>query len=345
MNRPRYYPSVDGLKGLLIFLIVLHNLLPSVPGVGDVRIIDRIPLTSFISVYGGSLGDCLFFVFSGFLISTGYRNTIREHRIAFAPYLLKRLRKLYPMYILSNLAMLILAVLEYGPSGINLKRIVFTAVMQLGGGLTVHPYNGPSWFLSALFLCYVLYYGISYFARHSTQYSISILLGIICGYAMYLYGGDFPLLCSSNGIGVMNFFIGCVIAEVYPWVRENRPSWLPTACFVILGGSFYLMLRYGIEIIAGNSLIAFAFLVSPLLLYLALDSKWFSRLLETSPIQFLGKISICVFFWHFPLFTAMRLIFQWLGTTFTEVYFPLFLLLLVLLGSLHHRRSKKKATK
>ncbi len=345
MNRSRYYPSVDGLKGLLIFLIVLHNLLPSVPAAGTSgRIIDAIPLTSFISIYGGSLGDCLFFMISGFLISTGYKSRLQEHRIAFKDYLWKRLCKLYPMYIISNFAMLILHILEYGPSGINIKRIVFTVLIQFGGGLTEHPYNGPSWFLSALFLCYILYFAACYFSSRPTQYYLLLSSGILLGYALLMDDWQFSLLTAANGMGILNFSIGCVIADLYPQIREKRPNWLPTACFLILGASGYLMLRYGVEIIAGDSKVAFTFLVSPAVLYLALDSKLFRWLLETRPVQLLGRISMCVFFWHFPIFIAMQYLFRQIGLEFTELYFPLYLALLVLFSILHHCITRKKKT-
>ncbi len=338
MNRQNYYPSVDGLKGIFIFFIVLHNLLPAFPPAGNAgRIIDAIPLTSFISIYGGTLGNGLFFMLSGFLMATGYQNKIRQHSIAFPDFLCKRLRKLYPMYILTNFFMLVLSVLEYGPSGVNLKRVIATALIQLGGGLRMHPYNGPSWFLSSLFLCYMLYFAVSYFTSGKTSYFFSLVSGVLMGCAILAADWDISFLHYQTGMGILNFSIGCIMAEVYPFFRERIPRWLPGACLFTLVVSFYLMLRYGVEIIAGDSQTAFYFLICPMILYLALDSKWICSFLQTKPIQFLGKISLCVYFWHHPIFDAMRNIYRMFGMELTEVYFPLYLLVLVLFCILYNR--------
>lgn len=128
---------------------------------------DRIPLTSFIGSYGGTLGNYMFFLLSGFLLSYGYRQRIAGREISFREFLMRRLRKLYPLYILSNLVMLLGDLVQHGISGINLKRIVLTILLQNGGGLeTAHPYNGPSWFVSALLVCYMAYYFVAYMSRN-----------------------------------------------------------------------------------------------------------------------------------------------------------------------------------
>ena len=87
-----YYPSLTGLKAIMCLVIVLYHTLPSTP------LTEAIPLTSIISYFGGSLGNSMFFILSGFLLSWGYKNRIQEHQISFREFLLRRLKKLYPMY-------------------------------------------------------------------------------------------------------------------------------------------------------------------------------------------------------------------------------------------------------
>lgn len=311
-----------------MFLIVFNHVLPELPH--PTPILDAIPLTSFIPKFGGDLGNCMFFMLSGFVMSTGYQERIQNHEIGFQEYLLKRLRKLYPIYILSNLAMLVLTVLEHGPSGFNLKRIAFTALLQLAGGLKVHPYNGPSWFLSALFLCYILYYAITYFAVKPTHYGVSVALAIAFGYSMLSASTNLPFCSTGNGAGIMSFFLGCALKECYPTISRKYGRWLPAAGFLVLALSAFLLLRYGVEIIAGETVVAFAFVICPLTLYLALDGKLCSWFLRSKPMQVLGKLSVSVYFWHYPVFTAMRYGYLLLGRQLTETQLPLYLVVMFL---------------
>ena len=63
------------------------------------------------------------------------------------------------MYALSNIAALLLNVWQYGISAVNLKKIAFTFLLMQGGGLEAgNPYNSPTWFVSALMVCYVVYF-------------------------------------------------------------------------------------------------------------------------------------------------------------------------------------------
>lgn len=52
---------------------------------------------------------------------------------------------------LKGLFSLLINTVQFGASAVNIRRILFTVLLQNGGGLsTDYPYNGPSWFISAL---------------------------------------------------------------------------------------------------------------------------------------------------------------------------------------------------
>lgn len=138
MEKSRNYPALTGLKGIFCLVILWFHTLPKTP------LVNSIPLSSFISKFGGTLGNYIFFMLSGFLIASSYKARISSHSLSFSDYLVKRLRKLYPLYLLSNLVMLLLEVLEYGMSVINLQRIAYTLLLQAGSLDPLRPYNIPS---------------------------------------------------------------------------------------------------------------------------------------------------------------------------------------------------------
>lgn len=211
MERKQHFQSLTALKGLFILIIVFHNTLAIHP------LFDFIPGSSFIVLFGGELGNSMFFILSGFLLSHGYRDRIANGTVSFRDYLLRRLLKLYPMYLLTNVVALIIAILQHGMSILNLEKVMFTLLLQLSGGLeTGNPYNAPTWFLGTLFVCYISFFFICFHAKKPTHYFSAIVFGIVWGYFLQKAELDIPFCYSSTGLGLMNFYIGCLLAEISP---------------------------------------------------------------------------------------------------------------------------------
>lgn len=189
------------------------------------------------------------------------------------------------------------------------------------------PYNAPTWFLSALFVCYILFFFFCFYFRNPTTYYCAIAGGIVWGYFLICANLSLPFCYENTGIGLMNFFIGCALAELYPRLdrRIYRPGTAISLCALV--SILLLFLRYGVEIIGGNVKIAFSFLICPLILFLAVASPLFIRILNWKPLVYLGKISSHIFFWHLVLFQLFRTVFQYLmpGTAMTEMQYLLYL--------------------
>lgn len=193
----------------------------------------------------------------------------------------------------------------------NLRKFAFTILLQLGGGLAgVGPYNSPTWFLCTLVFCYTVFYFVSYHSKSTTHYHVALVLGIVFGYACTTNELSIPFCHSGNGAGLMNFFIGCSLAEILPLIQHNARKWAAPVSFCILLFFFYLLHGYGIEIICGDVNTAFAFCISPLIVYLALADGLCAKILLWKPFLYLGKISGSIFFWHLVIFNAYRIVFS-----------------------------------
>jgi len=299
MESKGYFRALTSLKGLFILLIAVHNTLSVTP------LFSGVPGVPFVILFGGKLGNSMFFILSGFLLSAAYKDRIRERRVLFGDYLLRRLKKLYPMYILSNLAAFVIAFTRYGVSAIHVEKMIFTVLLQEGGGIGSNgPYNSPTWFLSALFVCYILFFGICYFSKTSTQYRISVTVAVIGGYILLTQDPALPFLRAENGIACMNFFLGCIFSEGYPLISEKQHRWLQPLVLVSVPLLLGLMLSFGVEIIAGDVNVCFGFVLCPMILYLALSKGPVARILEQKCLVALGKISSSIFFWHLVIYFA-----------------------------------------
>lgn len=328
----RKITAMASLKGVFIWVIVLHNTFLIDP------LLEHIPGMAYITLFGGSLGNSIFFMLSGFLISWNYRDRIASGKILFDDFLVRRLRKLYPMYALSNLAALALNVWQYGASAVNLKKIAFTFLLVQGGGLdSANPYNAPSWFVSALVVCYAVYFAGTSRWKNRSAYRVFLTVGAAAGCYLSTAQLTVPFCYSGNGTAYVNFFVGCFLSELYPEL-EKRWNWLTAAGAAALLGSAYLMLRYGVEIITGGSALAFAFVICPIVLYLAYAEGICARILRWKIFVFLGRISMPVFYWHLVVYIGMRFAFGGM----TPARYGLYLLTVLLVSILAERFPRKK---
>ncbi len=335
MSEKRFFPELTSLKGLFILVILLHNTSLVNP------VFQGAPGIAYIELYGGAFGNSMFFMLSGFLLSMGYRNRISSGCAPFQDYMLHRLAKLYPLYLITNIIALVIEVYRYGASGIQLEKLVFTLLLQNGGGLkAANPYNAPTWFVSALLVCYAAYYGISRIAHTSVSYRCLLFAGIAWGYTLTTLNLSVPYCFEGNGIGFMNFFIGCMISEYWHWLTNCNLKWLRPAVFAALLSIGYLLLNYGVEIICGNVDSAAAFVVNPLIVYLALSNGLFSRFLCLKSLVYLGKISSAIFFWHLPLCYLLQNLLA-SGETLEEPLYVVYLFVVLLCSAVSYRIIEK----
>lgn len=85
------FSSLTGLKGIFILGIVLFHS----------NTVFNAPFQDYMFFayqYGGGIGNIMFFMLSGFLMSYCYKEKIWNQDIKFIPYIKKRLIKLYPIY-------------------------------------------------------------------------------------------------------------------------------------------------------------------------------------------------------------------------------------------------------
>ena len=75
--RSNYRPDIDGLRAFAVLSVVLYHAFPK-------------------EVRGGFVGVDIFFVISGFLISSILFNEMTEHRFSFTTFYGRRIRRIFP---------------------------------------------------------------------------------------------------------------------------------------------------------------------------------------------------------------------------------------------------------
>lgn len=284
--------SLDVLKGIAIFSIVLFHTNDSFPG--------AFPNLKFLYTWGGYLGDYLFFMLSGFTIFYTYSMKVYGNQISLYSFVVKRIKKLYPMYFCTTLISIVYIIKETGISTLNFKNIFLNLTLTTSGWIEdIYPYNGPCWFLSQLLLCYIIWYAITKFTPPHSNY---LYIGIILwGLILEKYQWNFPFCYLHNGEGFTNFFMGCLLCKIYLHLEKNKRFIFSIVIESIAFLFIVLAYQYGFRNISGDIKYVFTFLFSPGLIILSLDFKYIKQILEWRwLVILLGNISTSIFFWHVP---------------------------------------------
>ena len=128
-------------------------------------------------------------------------------------------------------------------------------------------------------------------------------------------------------------------AELLPYLNQKKWTWLQPAAALILAGSGFLFMRYGVEIISGDSRVAFAFVICPLVIFLAVGDNLLSRFLQLKPMLYLGKLSVSIYFWHVAIFDLFTYLCQTVtdGNAIGDLQYVAYIAIMLILSALSHR--------
>jgi len=112
----------------------------------------------------GYLATDFFLLLSGFVLAHAYGPSILSGRLGMAQFVLKRLARNYPAHVitLGGLVLMVLAALALGrplshPEQYDWSAIPAHLLLMHGWGLSNGTWNAPTWTVSALAACYVVF--------------------------------------------------------------------------------------------------------------------------------------------------------------------------------------------
>ena len=261
---------------------------------------------SGLNFWDGAFGFYLvvefFFLLSGFFMFH-YIKRIKKG-LSFKEFFLKRVTRLLPLVLISAIVFEFLLCAyraafheNYLDIQINVWGTVIDALgIQTGWSFRDPCVNSPTWYISVLILCYIIFYFSTWICKRlkvSPVYAYVAIILLGCGIMTYKI--DLPFLNRSAARGYYSFFFGILLAKLLNkrtiklkhclmsaavaiftiWLIVGRFSWMvPT-------GDNYLM-----TFIAFPAIIIF-FLYEPI-----------TKLFSCKAINFLGAATYDVYIWH-----------------------------------------------
>lgn len=263
----------------------------------------------------------LFFLISGFLIYYRYGEKISEGGICFKDFIHKRLRRLYPIFFITTLvtALLIYTSVYVFSGDIgsnNLYHLLLSFLMLGSSGLEeCQTFNTPSWYISVLFLMYILFYFIQKTAKMEKDiiaYSILSVIGIyIIHFGLPI---RLPFLTQEMGRGYLNFSIGCLLCIGYKrYYQEKYKVRIMSFAISLIVLSALIVSLFSTNVI-GDYYVVIGCIFSPSIFVLVMISKTVNSFFKFMHIDKLDKISYSLYLWHCPIYVFINLVnaaFHW----------------------------------
>lgn len=296
----RYRPELDGLRALAVLLVIVHHCWQP-------------------RRFSGFVGVDVFFVLSGFLITTILTGEIdRTGTVRLKTFYAKRLLRLYPALVL----MLAVTALCYrwlvGDVLSEIKDLASAATYTSNLYMTYrHVWMGPyahTWSL-ALEEQYYLVWPLLLLAMSRARVTRPVLAGLLATAALgasvlsvrdFRFGASsFPL--QSTCIGLLAGSALSLALGSWPALRRALRSWVAG----LLGGAMLvlvLVLFSVTRVVADGAYVPATVLATVLLIGFTTardGTDGISAALSCRPAVYVGRISYGVYLWHYPIVIAL----------------------------------------
>ena len=300
MKRLGYQPALDGVRGLAIACVVAYH--------------------AFGRPSGGFLGVDLFFVLSGFLITT---LLLEEHAerstVSLRAFYRRRALRLLPALVaMLAVVLAVEAVLALAGKG-HLRREAIGA--GFGLGYVTDIVNAVSrgtvpWSLSHLWSLameeqfYLLWPPILLLLGVRRRAALAVLVGALVLVAvrqveLMASGAAYDRLQFAPDTRGSSIVIGCLFAVVFATVRSRRRLASPVVGVLALTVLARLVFGGLLRPLFGGPLLLFG-AAAAIVIVRALDPSSFEhRLLTLRPLVGLGRVSYGLYLWHVPVLAAV----------------------------------------
>ena len=242
----------------------------------------------------------LFFILSG-MFMLPYIKRIGEG-LSLKHFYLRRALRLLPLVAIAACAYEFMVVIYWHTfhehlfdKTFDLWGIVIDSLGVQDGWVFVNPgVNNPTWYVSVLLLCYLVFYLTTALAcrlRISPYYLYGAM--VLCGISINTYKMNLPFMNDASGRGYCPFFTGVILAAALQ-SKQRRPKQLLWICAAIVIG-FPIFIHVHPDIAYLRYLLIFIFYPS---LIIIARTPHVNRLFRFSWIETLSKISFDVYIWH-----------------------------------------------
>lgn len=245
---------------------------------------------------------------SGYVMSLAYDIKIHNGKCDFKSYIYRRYRRLWPISITTFLVVSIGLIMYRRQTGELFvvehfdpyHFILNVLLLQSGWFENSYSFNSPAWFVSTIILMYCVYYGVCKIEKKIYK-DREIIFGVayipaIVGLGAIIGKVEVPFLHYMFAArGLCCFFIGVLMQRLIE-AQKNREAGAVVMTGVIACATLFI-LRNQLNLVQITCILV----VFPVMILLMTNVKWIQHVLFIKPVQWIGRYSMEIFMWHFPI--------------------------------------------
>jgi peptidoglycan/LPS O-acetylase OafA/YrhL len=310
LSHPKYRPDIDGLRAIAVLSVVIYHAFPD-------------------SLKSGFMGVDIFFVISGYLISSIIFENIDRGSFSFGQFYGRRIKRIFPALTLVLLSCLVFG--WFGLLGDEFKQL--GKHMAAGAGFVSNfflwqesgYFNNAAetkpllhlWSLAIEEQFYIVWPLIVWLTwkRKWLFLSVFISLGVASfAYNVYLVRLDPTATFFSPATRIWELLAGVLLAYVRVGAAANTTAWQPSQRQLQIASTLGVaLLAFGLYRIDKGRPYPGTWALLPILgsfcLIFAGPTAWFNRfVLSNRLLVWVGLISFPLYLWHWPILSFMRII-------------------------------------
>jgi peptidoglycan/LPS O-acetylase OafA/YrhL len=304
-----HIPALDGLRAIAVVIVMVYHMEYLVP-----------QLHMFVK--GGFLGVDIFFVLSGFLITS---ILLKEHdqtgKISLWNFYLRRSLRLIPafwlflivLYFFGNVLLpAIEAEVIYSQNNFAFAVSYLMNLHRASGGITGN--LNHTWSLAIEEQFYIIWSLVLFKAFAESRSRKQIVVGTAVGIGILLVhratrtylGTSFDVLYYSTEMRIDAILIGCFASMLFCWklvpikVLQTANFARLTLAAVVLASLILITISHSDRILFYGVSSVFSCLTAVFLLWVAANSKTVvHKILENVVLRWIGQISYGLYLWHY----------------------------------------------
>lgn len=306
IHRLVYRPEIDGLRAVAVISVFIfhlnHRWLP-----------------------GGFVGVDIFFVISGYLITSILHNDCEAGSFSLAQFYQRRIARIFPAFFAVALATIAVAAfvyssLDFASAGANLVAASLSVAnvkyMLQGNYFEISPDAQPFlhyWSLSVEEQFYIVFPLLLFLLFRYARRHLSLVLALLG------LGSLFACIKLTQSNSVWAFYLlptraweliaGSLVAVTSFGAADRQARsvlrFLPAAGLLLIGGSF-LMINEGPEFPGWRAVFPVAGAIA--IIFPQTNTNpvgWVKKFLSCVPMVAVGKMSYSLYLWHWPVFSLI----------------------------------------